>query len=147
MTMTKRLTTLILATACAIGLSACGGGSSKTARVVAPDQTTAIGVNGFLWRATLDTMSFMPLVEVDAASGVLVTDWYVNPQVQSERLKVSVFILDKDLRADALKVSVLRQELINGNWVNGAVRAGTALSIEESILTRARQLRISTIDD
>ena len=124
-------------------LTACGGG--QTARE-APDQTRAIGVNGLLWRASLDTVSFLPLVEVDSSSGVIVSDWYVNPDAPDERLKVSVFVLDQSLRADAVKVTVLRQTQDRGNWINAPVQAQTELEIEEAILTRARQIRIQSLD-
>lgn len=124
-------------------LAACGGGESARE---APDQTRAIGVNGLLWRASLDTVSFLPLLEVDSSSGVIVSDWYVNPDAPSERLKVSVFILDQDLRADAVKVNVLRQEKQDDTWINAPVRAETPLEIEDAILTRARQIRIQSLD-
>ena len=124
-------------------VAACGGG--PTARQ-APDQTRAIGVNGLLWRASLDTLSFLPLLEVDSGSGVIISDWYVNPDARDERLKVSVFVLDEDLRADAVNVRVLRQTRDGTQWVNAPVRAQTALEIEDAILTRARQIRIQSLD-
>jgi hypothetical protein len=128
--------------------ASCGGSSSKeTLGPVREDMTTAIGVNGFLWRATLDTLSFLPMAQVDSAGGVIISDWYVNPDTPTERLKLTVFMLDKGLRADALKVSVFRQELIDGVWSSAEVRAGTALQIEDSILTRARELRIRSLKD
>lgn len=132
-----------------LGLTAsCGGGSSKDKLgPVNENMTTAIGVNGFLWRATLDTLSFLPLAQVDSAGGVIISDWYINPDAPSERLKLTVFMLDKGLRADALKVSVFRQALVDGVWATAEVRAGTALQIEDAILTRARELRISSLKD
>jgi len=128
--------------AAALLLSAC---SNKTARV-APDQTRAIGVNGLLWRAALDTVSFLPLVEVDSASGAIVTDWYTNPDAPQERFKLTVFVLDEELRADAVRVSVLRQEKQAGIWVNAPVQARVGLQIEDAILTRARQIRLASYE-
>jgi hypothetical protein len=87
----------------------------------------------------------MPLAQVDSNGGVIVTDWYINPQSPSERVKVSVAILDTDLRADALRVSVNRQELGAAGWVDAAVRAGTVQKLEETILERARRLRQSQL--
>lgn len=107
-----------------------------------------IGVNSFLWRASLDTISFMPLREVDPFGGVIVTDWYANPELPSERFQVTVYILDTRLRGDALSVRVFRQERNEaGEWIDASVTPATAVDIENAILTRARQLRISTLDE
>ncbi|HAQ34950.1 DUF3576 domain-containing protein [Maricaulis sp.] len=115
-----------------------GGGSNEVA---------GIGVNSYLWRASLDTISFMPLQEVDPFGGVIITDWYANPELPSERFKVTVYILDTRLRADALSVRVFRQESQgSGNWVDVTVSPETAVEIENAILTRARQLRISNLE-
>lgn len=115
-----------------------GGGS---------DEVAGIGVNSYLWRASLDTISFMPLQEVDPFGGVIITDWYANPELPTERFKVTVYILDTRLRADALTVRVFRQEQqANGGWIDAAVSAETAVEIENAILTRARQLRISNLE-
>lgn len=100
-----------------------------------------IGVNSYLWRAALDTLNFMPIAQVDSNGGVIVTDWYTTPQAPNERVKVTVSILDTELRADALKVSTVRQTLAGTGWVDAAVRAGTVQKLEEVILGRARDLR------
>ncbi|NTU76978.1 MAG: DUF3576 domain-containing protein [Alphaproteobacteria bacterium] len=103
-----------------------------------------IGVNGFLWRATLDTIAFMPIATADPFGGVITTDWYSTPADNNERVKLNVFILDRDLRADGVKVSVFRQTKgTEGTWVDGAAAPATASALEESILTRARQLRLA----
>ncbi|MCW5724527.1 MAG: DUF3576 domain-containing protein [Maricaulaceae bacterium] len=105
-----------------------------------------IGVNSFLWRASLDTLSFMPLSEVDPFGGVIITDWYANPEIPNERFRSTVYILDTRLRADALAVRVFRQERgEDGAWADAPVSAETAVEIENAILTRARQLRIAQI--
>ena len=127
--------------------ASCGSSGKAKLGPVQEDMTTAIGVNGFLWRATLDTLSFLPMAQVDSSGGVIISDWYVNPDTPTERLKLTVFMLDKGLRADALKVSVFRQELIEGVWSSAQVRAGTALQIEDAILTQARELRIRSLKD
>lgn len=114
----------------------------KTADLAASKVTT-IGVNSYLWRASLDTLSFMPLVQTDSNGGVIVTDWYANPASPNERMKVTVTILDQDLRADALKVAALRQVNQNGQWVDTPVQAATVQKLEEIILTKARDLRRS----
>ena len=122
-----------------------GAATASAAPAMAPSRVTSIGVNAYLWRASLETLSFMPLAQVDSNGGVIVTDWYINPQSPSERVKVSVAILDTDLRADALRVSVNRQELGAAGWVDAAVRAGTVQKLVETILERARRLRQSQL--
>lgn len=105
---------------------------------------TGIGVNSYLWRASLDTLSFMPLMAVDSNGGVIITDWYANPEIPAERFKVTVYILDTRLRADGIKVSVFRQQQTKSNWVDSKVNPDTAAALENSILVRARQLKIDT---
>jgi hypothetical protein len=106
---------------------------------------TTIGVNSYLWRASLDALSFMPLVQTDSNGGVIVTDWYANPANPNERVKVTVTILDQDLRADALRVAASRQVAQNGSWVDAPVQAATVQKLEDIILTKARDLRRSAI--
>lgn len=106
----------------------------------------AIGVNGYLWRATLDTLAFMPLASADPYGGVVITDWYVNPEKPDERFKCTVYILDSRLRADGLNVAVFKQTRdAAGSWVDAPAAAQTETDIENAILTRARQLRLANI--
>jgi hypothetical protein len=128
-----------------LGLAACGGGNDRPRADIAASQVTYIGVNSYLWRATLETLSFMPLTQADSAGGVIVTDWYANPESPQERVKISVSILDQDLRADALRVAASRQVLQNGVWVEADVQASTVQRLEDIILTKARDLRRSAI--
>ena len=104
-----------------------------------------IGVNSFLWRASLDSISFMPLVSADPFGGVIITDWYTPAEATGERFKVNIFILGRQLRADGLKAAVFKQRKdAAGGWVDAAVEPKTAIELENTILTRARQLRIDT---
>jgi hypothetical protein len=104
-----------------------------------------VGVNSFLWRATLDTVSFMPLASADPFGGVIITDWYSPPEQAAERFKVNIFILGRELRADGVRASVFRQRRDgNGQWVDAAVDPATGTDLENSILTRSRQMRLST---
>lgn len=107
----------------------------------AASQVTTIGVNAYLWRAALETLSFAPLAQTDSNGGVIVTEWYSNPQNPGDRVKVTAVILDRDLRADALRVTAARQTLSNGQWVDAPVTAATVQRLEDIILTRARDLR------
>ena len=127
------------------GLAACGGGNERPAADIAASQVTSIGVNSYLWRATLETLAFMPLTQADSSGGVVVTDWYANPENPNERVKVSVSILDRDLRADAVRVAASRQILQNTVWVEAPVQAATVQRLEDIILTKARDLRRSSI--
>ncbi len=105
---------------------------------------SSIAVNSYLWRATLDTMSFMPLAQADPFGGVIITDWYSPPESPEERFKVNVYILDRQLRADGVRASVFRQRLsTNGQWAEAPVDKMTATELENAILSRARQLRVA----
>ena len=110
------------------------------------DPKTAIGVNAYLWRATLDTLAFMPLASADPYGGVVITDWYANPDKPDERFKATVYILDSRLRADGLNVTIFKQVRdASGAWKDASAAGQTETDIENSILTRARQLRLSNI--
>ncbi len=112
----------------------------------ASEEAPAIGVNGYLWRATLDTLSFMPLASADPYGGVIITDWYVNPEKPDERFKCTVYILDSRLRADGLNVAVFKQNRdASGGWTDAPSAGQTETDIENAILTRARQLRLSNL--
>jgi hypothetical protein len=123
-----------------LALVACGGRERPQADLAAAN-VTAIGVNSYLWRASLETLSFMPLTQADSAGGVIVTDWYSNPANPNERVKVTVSILDQDLRADALRVAASREVQQGGAWVAAPVQAATVQKLEDIILTKARDLR------
>jgi hypothetical protein len=104
-----------------------------------------IAVNSFLWRASLDTLSFMPLASADPFGGVIITDWYSPPETPDSRFKANVFILDRQLRADGLKVTLFQQRRDpSGAWADAEVNRKTATDLEDTILTRARQLRIAS---
>jgi len=127
-------------------LAACGK-KERPYRVadLAASRTTTIGINSYLWRAALDTVSFMPLVQTDSNGGVIVTDWYTNPNTPGERMKLTVTILDQDLRADALRVAASRQVQQGGSWIDVPVQAATVQKLEDIILTKARDLRRNAI--
>jgi hypothetical protein len=105
----------------------------------------ALGVNSFLWRATLDTLSFMPLASADPFGGVIITDWYEDPKTPGERFKVNALILDKALRADGVKITVFKQKQEKGAWRDKKVDGTLQKSLEDTILTRARELRVTQV--
>ena len=125
-------------------LSACGGLPFSGGPKPRATAQAGIGVNGYLWRATLETLSFMPLLTADPWGGVVNYDWYVNPQTPNERFKATVFILDTRLRADALNVTVTKEvRAAGGDWTASPVAAQTEADLENAILTKARQLHLS----
>lgn len=116
------------------------GGKSKDA------EAAGITVNEFLWRASLDTVSFMPLRTVDPFGGVILTEWYSPETAKNEQLKVDIFILDRQLRANGIRVAIHKQ-VFNENtkkWVDKKVDPKTINDFEEAILTRARQLKVNS---
>jgi hypothetical protein len=127
-----------------LALAGCGHKGRPKADLAASKITT-IGVNSYLWRASLEALSFMPLLQTDSNGGVIVTDWYANPNNPNERMKVTVTILDQDLRADALRVAASRQVNQAGVWADAPVQAATIQKLEDVILTKARDLRRSGV--
>lgn len=141
----SRLTLPLVALAAAATLVSGCSRSREVPTELAPSRMTQIGVNSYLWRAAVDTLSFAPLVTADSNGGVIVTDWYVSPSNPGERVKLTVSIIDQDLRADALRVAASRQVNQNGVWVDAPVAAATVQKLEDIILTRARDLRRTTV--
>lgn len=144
-----KLLTIALAAAAA---AACGGGGvskdrNATLASYSGDSARATTVNRYLWAASLETLDFLPIYSADPISGLIISDWYANPEAPGERFKTTVYILDSALRADALRVSIFRQERAeDGAWLDASVNPATAREIENAILTRARQLRLNQID-
>jgi hypothetical protein len=121
-----------------------GGSSSGIGRPTGPG-VNGIGVNAFLWRASLDTVSFMPLASADPFGGVIITDWFNPPETPAERFKINLYILDKTLRADGVHATVFRQtQSGDGRWVDAAVDPKIGADFENTILVRARQLKIAS---
>lgn len=118
------------------------GGKKKGA----DDGSSGIGVNTYLWRASLDTISFMPLASADPFGGVIITDWYSAPEKPNERFKLNVFILEKQLVSTGVQVKVFRQVKKGSSWRDSKVSDDMGTKLEDSILTRARQLRVASLD-
>ena len=137
----------------AAALAACGGSGRSNDRNATLAEYSGSGaqaatVNRYLWSASLETLNFLPIFSADPIAGLIISEWYVNPEAPTERLKTNVYILDSALRADALRVSVFRQERDEtGGWIDASVNPATAREIENAILTRARQLRLNVIGD
>ncbi len=140
----KAVRNLVAAAFGAIVLSGCvfGGGKSVETRVV---EDIAGGSNPYLWRASLDTLENLPLVNADPLGGTIIYDWKSYPDAMDERIKATVYILDSRLRADGVKVSVFRQTKVEGEWTDAVVDGDTAIQLENAILTRARNLKASEL--
>jgi hypothetical protein len=100
-----------------------------------------LGVNAYLWRATLDTLAFMPLASADPFGGVIITDWYSPPGAQAERFKATAYVMGRQLRSDGVRISVFRQVRSGAGWVDAAVTPATGAELEDRVLARARELR------
>ena len=105
----------------------------------------SMAVNAFLWRASLDTVSFIPVNSADPIGGFISTDWYLEPENPNERIKLNIYVKDRRLRADAISVTVFREVKVSEEWVKADVNPDTARLVEASILTKARELRIGSL--
>jgi hypothetical protein len=105
-----------------------------------------LGVNAYLWRATLDTLSFMPLASADPFGGVIITDWYSPPGAANERFKATAYVMGRQLRSDAVRVSIFRQVRQGaGQWQDAPVAQATGAELEDRVLARARELRSQSL--
>ena len=131
---------------CSIFGSSTANTSTASSADSGPEENGALGVNAYLWRASLDTLSFLPLVSADPYGGVIITDWYANPDKKDERMKATVYILDTRLRADGVSAAVFRETLTNGVWTPASVSPETNVALENAILSKARQLRLGSLE-
>ncbi len=137
---------LVACSGCSIFGSGTANSSTSSGARLGPEETGGIGVNAYLWRASLDTLSFMPLASADPWGGVIITDWYSNPAKPDERLKATVYILDTRLRADGVSAAVFRETNASGAWISAPVSPDTNIALENAILAKAREIRLSTIE-
>ena len=140
------ISAVLAAGGCSIFGSSTANTSSASSADLGPEETGGIGVNAYLWRAALDTLDFLPLASADPYGGVIITDWYANPEKADERLKATVYILDTRLRADGVSAAVFRETKVNGVWTTAAVSPETNVALENAILSKARQLRLSNLE-
>jgi hypothetical protein len=141
---------LLIALSCVLLLTACGSDDTPKeidsgSAISSSSGRMTLGVNQYLWHATLDTLRFMPLQSADPFGGVIITDWYSAPEAPNERMKVTAYILDRNLRADGLKIAVFRQTRTGDGWADAQVSPDTATKLEDAVLTRARELRLATV--
>ena len=134
------------ATACAGASPArmtasCCSARRAPARRTPANGATGLGVNAYLWRATLDTLAFMPLASADPFGGVIITDWYAPPGAGAERFKATAYVMGRQLRSDGVRISIFRQIRQGQNWVDAVVAPATGAELEDRVLARARELR------
>ena len=108
-----------------------------------------IPVNAILWRASLEIVSLMPIADVDTFGGTIITNWYSLPEKQNERIKLTVFVLDRELRSDAIRVTVYVQTRsgTDGNWSTSFRDEEFSRRLEDLILNRAREIRAESLTD
>jgi hypothetical protein len=145
-----RILPILLCAAMLPTLAACGGDEKSTdmetgATIVAGGGKMTLGVNSYLWHAALDTLSFMPLASADPFGGVIITDWYQPPGSPDERFKATAYILGRELRSDGVRLSIFRQVMQSGQWVDAQVSPATVGEIEGRVLARARELRTQSM--
>ena len=121
-------------------LPACGSKDSPVASLLAAD-IEGVAVNPYLWRATIDSLSFMNITQRDGSNGTIATDWYVSPRSPNERIRFTVNLTGQALTPDAVQVSAFRQVAQNGQWIDAPVAAATVQEMENIILTKARDLQ------
>lgn len=141
----KAIRPLIAISFGALALSGCifGGGKRIDKQVV---EDISGGSNPYLWRASLDTLGTLPLVNADPLGGTIIYDWKSFPDAADERIKATVYILDSRLRADGVKVTVFRQVRQDGVWADAEVSGDTAIQLENAILARARNLKAAELN-
>ncbi len=104
---------------------------------------SSLGVNGFLWRASLNVLSVVPLISTDAFGGTIITDWYVKKNIKDKRIKITAYIKTSELKSNGIEVKVHVQKLINNVWSDTITDNNLASRIENNILNEARNLRIT----
>ena len=102
-------------------------------------------INALLWRASLDIVATIPLDDVDTFGGTIVTEWYQLNQGTDERIKLAIFILDRELRSDGVRVVVYVQNKSGDIWQDSGTDVEMGQKLEELILTRAREIRAETL--
>jgi len=112
-------------------------------KIVNPQNLDNVNVNGYLWRATLNILSFVPLISTDALSGTIITDWYANKNIQNQRLKITVYINSNELKSESIKIKVEIQSFKNNIWSQPLTNKSLATQIEDSILNEARNLKLN----
>ena len=112
-------------------------------KIINPQNLDNVNVNGYLWRATLNILSFVPLISTDALSGTIITDWYANKNIQNQRLKIKVYINSNELKSESIKIKVEIQSFKNNIWSQPLTSNSLATQIEDSILNEARNLKLN----
>ena len=101
-------------------------------------------VNAYLWRASLNILSFTPLISTDALGGTIISDWYINKKNKNQRMKITAFIKTAELKSNGIGVKVHIQNFKDGYWSETYTNKDLETKIENNILNEARNLRINS---
>ena len=112
-------------------------------KIINPQNLDNVNVNGYLWRATLNILSVAPLISTDALSGIIITDWYANKNIQNQRLKITANIRTNELKSKGVNIKVEIQNFINNSWSQPFTNKTLATQIEDNILNEARNLKLN----
>ena len=112
-------------------------------KIINPQNLDNVNVNGYLWRATLNILSLAPLISTDALSGIIITDWYANKNIQNQRLKITAYINTNELKSESINIKVEIQSFKNNSWSQPLTSNSLATQIEDSILNEARNLKLN----
>ena len=112
-------------------------------KIINPQNLDNVNVNGYLWRATLNILSVAPLISTDALSGIIITDWYANKNIQNQRLKITAYINTNELKSESINIKVEIQSFKNNIWSQPLTSKSLATQIEDSILNEARNLKLN----
>ena len=112
-------------------------------------QSTTLPVNAILWRAALDIAALLPISDVDTFGGTIVTEWYSLPENPNERIKLTMFVVGRELRSDAIRVvvNVQTRDGLQDDWGNNARDLQFSRRLEDLVLNRAREIRAESLTD
>ena len=116
------------------------GNSNENSQI----STIGMPINAYLWKASIETINFMPLSSTDPFAGTIITDWYTTEKNLNERCKLNVFINGKELKTENLKVSSFCQLLKNNQWVNIPQNNNDNIKLENVILNKAKKLKLTS---
>ena len=120
-----------------ISLGKTFGGSKKT--------TYQFSTSNPMWQATFDVIDFMPLVTVDYAGGMIITDWYADANTTNDSLKFTIRFLSNEIRADSLKIIIHKKTCkTQSNCIVKKIASKLEDTIRSQIMTKAAALEAAS---
>ena len=117
-------------------------GNTNKEKSVSGFTTVGMPINPYLWSASLETLSFIPLSSADPFGGTIFTDWYSSESNENERCKINVFIKGAELKTQNLRVSSFCEVFKNNKWVGVGTNSQDNISLENAILNKAKKLKL-----